>query len=121
MSYGDGGFKFGDQAPSSPGDPKPLFDALKSAGITVEILPATGTENSIESAGMKISQVTDYGSGKQRISFIIGRVSAAIRGEAKAATEDPLFGGLPGTGAHRRHRQRHRQRGGGGRPGDVDR
>ena len=98
MSYGDGGFKFGDQAPSSPGDPKPLFDALKSAGITVEILPATGTENSIESAGMKISQVTDYGSGKQRISFIIGRVSAAIRGEAKPATEDPLFGGLPGTG-----------------------
>jgi hypothetical protein len=99
MSYGDGGFKFGDQAPSSPGDPKQLFDALKSAGITVEILPATGNENSIESAGMKISQVTDYGSGKQRISFIIGRVSAAIRGEAKPATEDPLFGGLPGTGA----------------------
>ncbi len=98
MSYGDGGFKFGDQAPSSPGDPKPLFDALKAAGITVEILPATGTENSIESAGMKISQVTDYGSGKQSISFIIGRVSAAIRGEAKPATEDPLLGALPGTG-----------------------
>jgi hypothetical protein len=98
MSYGDGGFKFGDQAPSSPGDPKPLFDALKAAGITVEILPATGTENSIESAGMKISQATDYGSGQQRISFIIGRVSAAIRGEAKPATEDPLFSTLPGTG-----------------------
>ena len=85
MSYGDGGFKLGDQKEQSPGDPKPLFDALKQAGITVEILPATGTDTSIESAGMKISQVFDYGAGKQRISFIIGRVSVAIRGEAKPA------------------------------------
>lgn len=98
MSYGDQGFKLGDQAPSSPGDPKPLFDALKAAGIAVEILPATGTDTSIESAGMKISQVFDYGSGKQRISFIIGRVSAAIRGEAKPAADDPLLDTLPGTG-----------------------
>ena len=89
MSYGDEGFKFADQKGQSPGDPKPLFDALKTAGITVEILPAKGTDTSIESAGMKISQVTDYGAGKQRISFIIGRVSAAITGEAK-----PVSGGL---------------------------
>jgi hypothetical protein len=98
MSYGDQGFKFADQSPSSPGDPKPLFDALKAAGISVEILPATGTDNSIESAGMKISQVQDYGSGKQRISFILGRVSAAVTGEATVAEGDPLLGGLPGTG-----------------------
>lgn len=91
MSYGDQGFKFADQSPSSPGDPKPLFDALKAAGISVEILPATGTDSSIESAGMKISQVFDYGSGKQRISFIIGRVSAAIRGEAKPVAGDGLL------------------------------
>lgn len=89
MSYGDEGFKFADQKGQSPGDPKPLFDALKTAGITVEILPATGTDTSIESAGMKISQVTDYGAGKQRISFIIGRVSASITGSAK-----PVSGGL---------------------------
>src|SRR5882724_11428445 len=93
MSYGDGGFKLGDQKEQSPGDPKPLFDALKSAGITVEILPAKGTDTSIESAGMKITQVFDYKAGKQRISFIIGRVSAAIRGEAKPVA-DPLLGGL---------------------------
>ena len=80
-----------------------LFEALKTAGITVEILPATGTDTSIESAGMKITQVTDYGAGKQRISFIIGRVSASIPGEAKAATEDPLFG-TPAR--HRPHRHR---------------
>ncbi len=89
MSYGDEGFKFADQKGQSPGDPKPLFDALKTAGISVEILPATGTDTSIESAGMKISQVTDYGAGKQRISFIIGRVSASITGSAK-----PVSGGL---------------------------
>jgi hypothetical protein len=89
MSYGDEGFKFADQKGQSPGDPKPLFDALKTAGITVEILPATGTDTSIESAGMRISQVTDYGAGKQRISFIIGRVSASITGSAK-----PVSGGL---------------------------
>ena len=97
MSYGSEGFKFADQKGQSPGDPKPLFEALKAAGITIEILPAQGTDTSIESAGMKISQVTDYGAGKQRISFIIGRVSAAIQGEAK-----PVSGGLldtlPGAG-----------------------
>ncbi|HEV7861206.1 MAG TPA: hypothetical protein VGR20_00845 [Acidimicrobiia bacterium] len=96
-SYGDGGFKFGDQSQKSPGDPGPLFDALKQAGITVEILPATGTDTSIESAGLKISQVVDYPAGKQRISFIIGRVSAQIRGEAKPVS-DPLLGGLPDAG-----------------------
>jgi hypothetical protein len=85
MSYGDGGFKFGDQKGQSPGDPKPLFDALKAAGITIEILPAKTTDTSIDSEGMKITQVFDYGAGKQRISFILGRVSAAVRGEAKPA------------------------------------
>lgn len=97
MSYGDEGFKFADQKGESPGDPMPLFDALKTAGITVEILPAQGTETSIESAGMKISQVTDYGAGKQRISFIIGRVSASISGEAKPVS-DSLLDGLAGAG-----------------------
>lgn len=97
MSYGDQGFKFGDQKGQSPGDPKPLFDALKAVGITVEILPAKGTDTSIESAGMKISQVTDYGAGKQRISFIIGRVSASVTGEAKPVS-DSLLDDLTGTG-----------------------
>jgi hypothetical protein len=98
MSYGDGGFRLGDQSEKSPGDPGPLFDALKQAGITVEILPATGTDTSIESAGMKITQVVDYKAGKQRISFILGRVSATIRGEAKPVA-DPLLGGLTGAPA----------------------
>ena len=98
MSYGDQGFKFGDQKGQSPGDPKPLFDALKQAGITIEILPAKTTDTSIDSAGMKITQVFDYKAGKQRISFIIGRVSASIRGEAKPVTGDSLLGGLPANG-----------------------
>jgi hypothetical protein len=97
-SYGEGGFKFGDQKEQSPGDPGPLFDALKSAGITIEILPAKGTDTSIESAGMKITQVFDYKAGKQRISFILGRVSAAVRGEAKPTAGDSLLDTLPGTG-----------------------
>ena len=97
MSYGDQGFKFGDQKGQSPGDPGPLFDALKSAGITVEILPAKNTDTSIESAGMKISQVFDYKAGKQRISFILGRVRASLQGEAKPVSND-LFGGLPDAG-----------------------
>jgi hypothetical protein len=98
MSYSDQGFKFGDQKEQSPGDPKPLFDALKAAGITVEILPAASTPTSIDSAGMKITQVFDYKSGKQRISFIIGRVSASIRGEAKPAAGDSLLDGFPASG-----------------------
>jgi hypothetical protein len=97
MSYGDGGFKFGDQKEQSPGDPKPLFDALKQAGITVEILPAKGTDTSVESEGMKITQVVDYGKGKQEIAFIIGRVSAAVRGEVKPAGGS-LLDGLPAAG-----------------------
>ena len=97
LSYGDGGFKFMDQSEKSPGDPGPLFDALKQAGITVEILPAKGSDTSIESAGMKITQVFDYKAGKQRISFIIGRVSASIRGEAKPVS-NTLLGGLPDAG-----------------------
>ncbi|HVW32100.1 MAG TPA: hypothetical protein VHL53_06140, partial [Acidimicrobiia bacterium] len=98
MSYSDQGFKFADQKEQSPGDPKPLFDSLKAAGITVEILPATSTPTSIDSAGMKITQVFDYKSGKQEIAFIIGRVSASIRGEAKPAAGDDLLGGLPASG-----------------------
>jgi hypothetical protein len=98
MSYGDQGFKFGDQKGQSPGDPKPLFDVLKQAGITIEILPAKTTDTSIDSAGMKITQVFDYKAGQQRISFIIGRVSAAIRGEAKPVAGDSLLGGLPANG-----------------------
>jgi hypothetical protein len=99
MSYGDEGFKFADQQGEAPGDPKPLFDALKQAGITVEILPAQGTDTSVESAGLRITQVVDYSAGKQQISFIIGRVSAAITGEARPATGNGIIGGpLPDTG-----------------------
>jgi hypothetical protein len=97
-SYGDGGFKFGDQKEQSPGDPGPLFDALKAAGITIEILPAKATDTSIDSAGMKITQVFDYKAGKQRISFILGRVCAAVRGEAKPTAGDSLLDTLPGAG-----------------------
>jgi hypothetical protein len=95
MSYGDEGFTFADQQGEAPGDPKPLFDALQQAGITVEILPARGTDTSIESAGLKITQVVDYSAGKQQISFIIGRVSASVSGEARPATGDSLFDPLP--------------------------
>lgn len=98
MSYGDGGFKYGDQTAPPPGDPKALFDALKPAGITVEILPAKTTETSVQSEGMKITQVQDYGSYQQRISFILGAVTARVEGEAKPATTDPLFGGFDPVG-----------------------
>ena len=94
MSYGDGGFKYGDETSPPPGDPKALFDALKPAGITVEILPAKTTDTSVQSEGMKITQVQDYGSYQQRISFILGAVTARIEGEAKPAASDPLLGGF---------------------------
>jgi hypothetical protein len=90
MSYSDQGFKMGDQTPAPPGDPAPLFEALKQAGITVEILPATGTENSIESAGMKITQVQEFGGQTQRVSVILGRVSARIEGSAAPAGDSLL-------------------------------
>jgi hypothetical protein len=90
MSYTDQGFKLGDQTPAPPGDPAPLFAALKQAGITVEILPATGTESSIESAGMKITQVQAFGGFTQRVSIILGRVRTSIDGSA-APNQDGLL------------------------------
>lgn len=99
MSYGDGGFKLGDQTPAPPGDPAPLFEALKAAGITVEILPATGTESSIESAGMRITQVQEFGGSTQRVTIILGRVRTSIDGSATPAQNgllDPFpAGGEP--------------------------
>src|SRR5207248_9690402 len=73
MSYGDGGFKLGDQKGQSPGDPKPLFDALKQAGITIEILPARSTDTSIDSEGRTITQVCAYAPGTQPVALILGR------------------------------------------------
>jgi hypothetical protein len=97
MSYTDQGFKLGDQTPAPPGDPAPLFEALKGAGITVEILPATGTESSIESAGMRITQVQEFGGFTQRVSIILGRVRTSIDGSA-APAQDGLLEPFPASG-----------------------
>ncbi|MGH9037393.1 MAG: hypothetical protein ACRD0O_16675 [Acidimicrobiia bacterium] len=97
MSYSDQGFKMGDQTTAPPGDPAPLFEALKGAGITVEILPATGSESSIESAGMKITQVQEFGGFTQRVSIILGRVRTAISGSATPA-DDSLLDPFPASG-----------------------
>ena len=114
MSYGDGGFKFGDQAPSSPGDPKPLFDALKAAGITVEILPATGTDElhrigrDEDQPGHRLrlwqaAHLVHHRPGQRRHP---GRGQGRHRGSA-----------LRWPARHRRHRHRNGRH----RPVDVDR
>lgn len=89
MSYSDQGFKAGGASQPSQQFPAPFAEALKQVGITVEFLPATGTETSIESAGLRISQVQKLGPGTNRVAFIIGHVSARIEGTAK-----PAAGGL---------------------------
>lgn len=94
FGFTDEGFKAGDQSPGS-GDPSPLFDALKGAGISIEVLPATGTESSIESAGMRITQVQEFGGQTQRISIILGRVRASIEGSAQTASGDGLLEPFP--------------------------
>ena len=94
ISYSDKGFQAGDQSPSEK-PPAGFFDPLKSAGITVEFLPATGTDTSIESAGLRISQVQKMGPATQRISFTIGHVSASIDGEASPAKGGLLDDTLP--------------------------
>lgn len=94
ISYSDRGFQVGDQSPPSEQPPAGFFDSLKSAGITIEFLPATGTDTSIESAGLRISQVQQLGPATQRISFTIGHVSASIDGEATLG-RDGLFDTLP--------------------------
>ena len=95
ISYSDKGFQVGDQSPPSSQPPAGFFDALKAAGITVEFLPAAGTDTSIESAGLRITQVQQMGPATQKVSFIIGHVSARIDGEASPAKGDLLDGTLP--------------------------
>ncbi len=95
LSYSDKGFQAGDQSPPSSEPPAGFFDSLKPAGITVEFLPAAGTDTSIESAGLRISQVQQMGPATQRVSFTIGRVSARIDGEAAPAKDDLLDDTLP--------------------------
>jgi hypothetical protein len=94
ISYSDKGFQVGDQSPSEK-PPAGFFDPLKLAGISVEFLPATGTDTSIESAGLRISQVQKMGPATQRISFTIGHVSASIDGEASPARSGLLDDTLP--------------------------
>lgn len=85
LSVSDKGVRLGDTAPPAT-DLSTVLAALKQAGITLELLPATGTERSIESAGLRISQVHDFGNGTyQRVSIILGRVGVSIAGSASPA------------------------------------
>jgi len=95
ISYSDKGFRAGDQSPPSQQPPASFFDALKAAGITVEFIPAADTDTSIESAGLRITQVQQMGPATQKVSFVIGHVSARIDGEAAPARNDLLGDTLP--------------------------
>ena len=76
----DKGFKLGDQAPPTA-DMAQLFGVLTQAGITVEYLPATQTETSIDSAGLKITRAGADPNGTQhKVALILGRVGASIQG-----------------------------------------
>lgn len=89
----DQGFRLGDQSP--PGaDLAAVFAPLRQAGVNVEYLPATGTESSIESAGLKVTQVREIGGQTQRVSLILGRVSTRLEGTA-APTADAALAPFP--------------------------
>jgi hypothetical protein len=91
----DQGFEIGDQKAPAP-DPGPVLESLRQAGVTVEFLPATGTGSSVESAGLRITQVQDLGGQRQRVSLVLGRVSARIDGAATPADTgelDPIVTG----------------------------
>jgi|GEM_PF-2296602 len=98
ISYSDQGFRAGGQSPPSSQPPAGFFDALKPAGITVEFLPAAGSDSSIESAGLRITQVQKMGPATQKISFTIGHVSARIDGQAAPASDGLLGDTLPASG-----------------------
>lgn len=98
IGYSDGGLHAGDESTSGPALPSGVLESLQQAGFAVEVLPATGTETSVESAGLKISQVQTVGAAKQRISVILGRVRIRIDGSAAPAA-DGLLGGVPDRGA----------------------
>jgi hypothetical protein len=85
----DHGFTIGDQAAPAL-DPGPVLESLRQAGIDVAFLPATGTGSSIESAGLRITQVQDIGGQRQRVSLVLGRVSARIDGAATPADTGAL-------------------------------
>lgn len=76
----DNGFKLGDQAPPTA-DLAQLFGLLGQAGITVEYLPATQTDTSIDSAGLRITRAGDDPNGtRHKVALILGRVGASIQG-----------------------------------------
>src|SRR5207237_242403 len=106
ISYSDKGFQAGDQSPPSQQPPAAFLDALKSAGITIELLPAANTDTSIESAGLRITQVQQMGPATQKVSFIIGHVSARIDGEAAPAGPPGQPRRLHRAGPARRRRDR---------------
>jgi len=85
----DKGFRLGDQAPPAT-DLAAVFAPLAQAGISVEYLPAKGTDSSIESAGLKITQIRQVGDHTQRVTLILGRVSTRVEGTAAPATDSIL-------------------------------
>lgn len=85
----DDGFVLGDEY--GPGlDAGPVLDGLRRAGIDVQFIPASGAGSSIESAGLRITQVQDIAGQRQRVSFVLGRVSARIDGAATPADSAAL-------------------------------
>jgi hypothetical protein len=76
----DKGFRVGDQAPPTA-DLSQLFGLLAQAGITVEYLPATQTDTSIDSAGLRVTRAGADPNGTQhKIALILGRVGTSIQG-----------------------------------------
>lgn len=101
FGWTDDGFVAGDDADPPP-DPAAVFAPLAPTGITVEVLPATETETSIESAGLRITWKQSFPDGRfQRLVFLLGRVSTSIDGAAAPALPDvvaPVGGAAPVAG-----------------------
>jgi hypothetical protein len=98
VAVNDKGLQIGDQQPSKVAPPGEFGELLKQAGVTIEYLPATTTDSSVDSAGMRITQVQQLGDQTQRVSITLGRVSARIDGSVSTLTANS---GLDSVGSTR--------------------
>jgi hypothetical protein len=76
----------------------PVREALKQAGVTVEVLQATDTEDGVLSPGLQITRQQEFPGGTLNVTYTLGRTLAAARAAAVAPSVDLGLGSAPELG-----------------------
>ena len=77
---------------------KPVQEALKQAGVTIEVLQATDTEDGVLAPGFQITRQQEFPGGTLNVTYTLGRTLAAARAAAATPSVDLGLGSGPEVG-----------------------